>query len=213
MKKLVIMIGPQGSGNHLFSKMFAHNPKVGGWRTLNTNYWEGHPHEPFYDVWTGNRKLELSDFDGFDYWVTSASIPIIHKGENYIVNVVDFYTQAVDLGLEVDVAVITRDVNILTHQQYRVRGGATYPQFVDVLTSLDAIGIDYKILSHESYALLGIRYAYYCMRMFNFPEQLDTLAAHVDLSTNANSKYFHPVCEHWLDNEVHKANEESKHLD
>jgi hypothetical protein len=46
MKKLIILIGPQGSGNHLFSKCFMTSSKIGGWKELLTTYWQGHHKEP-----------------------------------------------------------------------------------------------------------------------------------------------------------------------
>ena len=42
---LLIVTGPQGSGNHLFAKLFNLHPDVYG---LNmTRYWQGHDTEPF----------------------------------------------------------------------------------------------------------------------------------------------------------------------
>ena len=40
-KKLLIITGPQGSGNHLFSRILSTHPEVGGWKSLleADNFW------------------------------------------------------------------------------------------------------------------------------------------------------------------------------
>ena len=37
MKKLLIITGPQGSGNHLFSRILSTGTQVGGWKGLLEN--------------------------------------------------------------------------------------------------------------------------------------------------------------------------------
>ena len=44
---LVIMTGPQGAGNHLFSKALGQNSELYGWQQLQQQYWEGHDKEPY----------------------------------------------------------------------------------------------------------------------------------------------------------------------
>ena len=47
-KTLVILTGPQGSGNHLWSKILSLHADVFGWKSLLDNYWEAHRiSEPF----------------------------------------------------------------------------------------------------------------------------------------------------------------------
>ena len=40
MKTLAVLTGPQGSGNHLWSKIFSLHEDVFGWKSLLDNYWE-----------------------------------------------------------------------------------------------------------------------------------------------------------------------------
>lgn len=209
MKKLIIAAGPQGSGNHLFSKMFASNPYVGGWKNLNETFWEGHHHEPFYYVWRGDRKLAIEDFDGSDYWVTSVSIPVIIKGENFNVDIIDFYNQAKDLGIDVQLGIITRDKNILEHQQTRVREQSTIHNFMEMLDKVDAKGIKYHMFSHESLILHGSRYASYIMDLVGYPNKFDEDVIKQIVEHNSNKKYMNYVNEYWLDEEVIKAKKES----
>ena len=54
--KLILLTGPQGSGNHMWSKLFAMHPVVTGW--VMQNYWEGHHEEPFAEYWDNPDKLK-----------------------------------------------------------------------------------------------------------------------------------------------------------
>ena len=38
-KQMLIVTGPQGAGNHLWSKIFSLHPKVYGWKSLLENYY------------------------------------------------------------------------------------------------------------------------------------------------------------------------------
>ena len=46
MKKLLIVTGPQGSGNHLFARLFSLHPNVMGWEKLHDKYWVPSDEEP-----------------------------------------------------------------------------------------------------------------------------------------------------------------------
>ncbi len=199
------MTGPQGSGNHMFSKMFASNPHVGGWKSLNKTFWEGHHIEPFYYVWRGDRKLAIEDFEGSHYWVTSVSIPVLVKGGNHNVDIIDFYNQAKDLGINVQLGVITRDKNILEHQQTRVRKQSTIHNFMEMLDKVDAEGIKYHMFSHESLVLHGSRYTSYIMDLVGYPNEFDKDIIDEIVKHNSNKKYMKYVDEYWLDEEIVKA--------
>ena len=62
MAKMLILIGPQGAGNHLWSKIFSLHAEVFGWKSLLENYWEAHRFsEPFAQHWRDHSLLK--DFD------------------------------------------------------------------------------------------------------------------------------------------------------
>ena len=61
--KLILLTGPQGSGNHMWSKLFAMHPVVTGW--VMQNYWEGHHEEPFAEYWDNPDKLKEFDESRF----------------------------------------------------------------------------------------------------------------------------------------------------
>ena len=46
MKKLLIVTGPQGSGNHLFARLFSLHENVIGWEKLHEKYWVPSAQEP-----------------------------------------------------------------------------------------------------------------------------------------------------------------------
>ena len=48
--KLLILTGPQGSGNHLFAKIFSSHESVRGW-DMEHDEWEGHHVERFSLYW------------------------------------------------------------------------------------------------------------------------------------------------------------------
>ena len=116
MKKLYIITGPQGSGNHLWAKILSAHEDVFGWEM--EDYWEGHHKEPFAKVWTGEQSL--NDLPLKQYNVTSISCPYVWQGVNRIPDYERLIQEAKDLNIDVQFIVIGRDENILLMQQQRV---------------------------------------------------------------------------------------------
>ena len=78
--KLILLTGPQGSGNHMWSKLFAMHPVVTGW--VMQNYWEGHHEEPFAQYWENPDKLKEFEIpENKKYFVTSISCPYFKDGK------------------------------------------------------------------------------------------------------------------------------------
>jgi hypothetical protein len=79
MAKMLILTGPQGAGNHLWSKVLSLHPKVYGWKTLLENYWEAHRFaEPFAQHWRDHTLLKSFDWSQSEYYFTSISLPLYH---------------------------------------------------------------------------------------------------------------------------------------
>lgn len=139
MKTIAILTGPQGSGNHLWSKIFSLHEDVFGWKSLLENYWEAHRvTEPFAQCWKNTELLKEFDWDQSDYFFTSISVPlgIASQGTKWCPNVPAF-TQAVEeLGIQTKVLVIGRDQNILRNQQSRLREESTVRHFLDQLPKM-----------------------------------------------------------------------------
>ena len=63
MKKLLIVTGPQGSGNHLFARLFSAHPNVKGWESLHDKYWVPSDEEPFARYWVHPEELKKEFFE------------------------------------------------------------------------------------------------------------------------------------------------------
>jgi len=149
MKHLLILTGPQGSGNHLFSKIFAESPFVFGWSELREKYWVPHDKEPFAEAWHDPGLLGDVDWEGKSFAVTSISCPYAYKGETVEPDYKGFIGAAQNLGYIVEVAIIGRDQNILKYQQERVRRTHSAPRFekhLDYLCKFDPIFLSTELL-------------------------------------------------------------------
>jgi hypothetical protein len=204
MKQMLIITGPQGSGNHVFSKVFALHDKVFGWSSLNETYWEGHQYEPFYQHWHDPKLLSEFDWTQSDYYVTSISCPYVYDGEQTIPDYTSFIQEATK-HCDVQLAIIGRDQNILEMQQTRVRGEHTTPYLTSLLYKYHPT----IFLSQELLYLYKEKYLQSVAKQLDWPvawwnEELDNI-----LKEDANKKYINPVKEHWLDKEVKKAIKDS----
>ena len=207
-KRMLIMTGPQGSGNHLFSKIFALHDEVYGWESLLYTYWEGHHHEPFAEMWNDPELLDAFDWSCADYFVTSVSCPFVSNGKPIVPDYRNFIRYA-SRHVDVQLAIIGRDQNILQAQQTRVRGEHTTSQALDAIKKLIHMWPT-NFLSQELLYLYKESYLASLAKDMNWPicwweKEIDNI-----LTEDANKKYISPVKEHWLDNEVKKAIKDSK---
>ena len=74
-KRLLITTGPQGSGNHLFARVFSQHPEVVGWDKLKENYWVPSDEEPFARYWVYPEELE---FPEGDFFLANVSVPFFY---------------------------------------------------------------------------------------------------------------------------------------
>lgn len=206
-KKLLIVTGPQGSGNHLWSKIFAHSPRVQGWKELTETYWLGHPHEPFSEIWR-DPSIFLDLEWPHEYYHTGISCPYVHKASNGSVlddsktaNIPcydNFINHAKQAGFEIVIAIITRDKNILEKQQMRLRLKRTTNMFLDqyrnVLLKYNPIHI-----STESLYLYEDLYLKHISELLDFPIEVPEEKLKEILKDNANAKYIQFVNDYWLD--------------
>ena len=195
MKTLLIVTGPQGSGNHLWSKVFAATEGVYGWKDLNNNYWIPHDQEPFAEAWHDPTKLKYIDFG--DYGVTSISCPYAYRGETVEPDYEKFINLAKALGYNLRLAIIGRDQNVIHHQQVRVRGVYSYPRFDRKLPGLFLHNPVF--LSTELLYLYRIHYVRSLIKQLNFPVYITEEQLEVILQQDPNSKYFAPALEQPLD--------------
>jgi hypothetical protein len=196
---LLIITGPQGSGNHLFSKIFALADQVQGWSALNQQYWIGHDQEPFARYW--HDPVLLDQFDWQEkYYVTSISCPYVYCGETIIPDYAAFISRC---PVPVRLAIIGRDQTILEYQQSRVRGRQTKQEFLNTIN--DLMKYDPTFISQELLYLYGANYIKSLGQQLDFPVSQDVTAINEILKEDANKKYIEPVTNHWLDEEVKRA--------
>jgi hypothetical protein len=196
-KQLLILTGPQGSGNHLWSKIFALYPRVFAWQALLDEYWIGHDQEPFAEYWQYPERLATFDWSQSDYFVTSISCPYMLNGERTVPDFAKFIHAVEALGHCVKLAILGRDQNIVGMQETRVRGEPTLETAIN----------EYKKLSGQlpyflSYELLHLYRGEY-LKMLNvhmkFPVECSESAIAPILTEDTNAKYFQAVAHHPTD--------------
>lgn len=196
-KTLLILTGPQGSGNHLWSKIFALHPDVHGWHGLLHEYWIGHDQEPFAACWENSDLLKDFKWSSADYFVTSISTPYMNNGERTVPDIVPFAATAMGLGIRVKIAVIGRDRNILTYQQTRVRGESTFNIALaeyEKLKTWDPVFLSYELLH-----LYQELYLQQVAKQLEFPIDYKHPQLNNILVDDTNSKYFQSVVHHPTD--------------
>ena len=208
MARLLILTGPQGSGNHLFSKCLALHEDVFGWKTLLNTYWEGHHHEPFAKYWEDPLLLHSFDWTQSEYFVTSISCPYYNDQKPKIPLFERFVNTAEEYVDSIDVAIIDRDQNILKYQQERVRGKHTTPLAHDHFKWLME-NTECRFLSQELLYLYTQKYLEQVSRDLDWPIAYWDPEVDEILKKDANEKYIKDVHEYWLDFEVHRAVKES----
>lgn len=200
MKHLLIITGPQGSGNHLFSRLLSLHPKVAGWEELLDKYWVPSDQEPFAEYWRDPDLLTASVFDDKDYHLANVSCPFFFDGQRMIPKILEVARRAASFGVDVKIAIIVRDQNINQLQQMRVRGMHTTPiaqeyYYNELLPS----EFDVHFLDHEAFFLHTTHYLRYVSRILDFPIAWDDPEIMRFITEDANHKYIKYVNEHWLD--------------
>jgi len=203
MKRLLIITGPQGSGNHLFSRVLSQHPAVAGWDEMLSNYWVPSDQEPFAEYWVSPEKLEASHFDGKDYHLANVSCPFFFDGVRYVPKIVEVARRAESFGVDVQVAIIVRDQNINQVQQMRVRKQHTTPIAQEYYyNTLLPSGFPVHFLDHEAFFLHKQHYIKWVGQITQFPVETDPEKLMSFISEDANHKYVKYIDEHWLDEYV-----------
>ena len=200
MKTLTILTGPQGSGNHLWSKIFSLHEDVYGWKSLLDNYWEAHRYsEPFAACWRDPELLSQFDFSSHDHYFTSISVPlgIQSKGTKWCPDIKEFGLKAQDLGMNVKICVIGRDQTILKNQQKRIREESTIRHFYDALKDIQGA---FPCPIYLSYELLYLYKQEYLKSLdLGFPIAWYDKRVNEILEQDANAKYINYVKDNPLD--------------
>lgn len=202
-KKLLIITGPQGSGNHLFSRLLSLHPEVSGWGELLDKYWVPSDQEPFADFWVEPNKLNADQFADYQYHLANVSCPFMYDGVRYVPKILEVAKRASLMGIEVQIGIIVRDQNINAEQQKRVRGEVTTPIAQDYYYNiLLKSNFPVHFLDHEAFFLHKEHYLRWLAKVLDFPVELDTKKINQFIDKDANHKYIKYVEEYWLDQEV-----------
>jgi len=195
MKTVLILTGPQGSGNHLWSKIFALHPQVWGWSALLNDYWIGHDQEPFAAYWQAPEQLKYFKWAQSDWYVTSMSVPYMMNGQPTVPDFKAFVAKLQIAGVRIKFAVLGRDKNIVEMQQTRVRGA---PTLATALAEFDQLAAP-VFLSYEMLHLYGRKYLENVQQQLAFPIAVtDPRLQHI-LAEDTNAKYFTPIQHHPTD--------------
>ena len=182
---MLILTGPQGSGNHMWAKLFALHPWVQGWSALLSTYWIGHDQEPWADCWRDPGLLRRRNWGTHNYYVTSISTPYMSGGKFIQPDFRSFVRGCQDSGVQVKFAVLGRDRNILAHQQRRVRNCQTLDQ---ALAEFSGLAAPY-FLSYELVHLYGTKYLESVSQHLAFPMATQDPRIHEILAEDTNAKY------------------------
>ena len=198
MAKMLILTGPQGAGNHLWSKVLSLHHEVYGWKTLLENYWEAHRFaEPFAQHWRDHSLLKSFDWSQSEYYFTSISLPLGIVGHDvnpiWMPDLQGFAATVLGCGVEVEIAVVGRDQTILSNQQTRIRTQSTLPLFLEQLPKIwNPIFLSYELLYlYKQDYLKSLK--------LNIPVAWDDPNINTILENDSNLKYIHYVDEYVLD--------------
>ncbi len=202
-KKLLIITGPQGSGNHLFSRILSLHSEVAGWSELIDKYWVPSDREPFADYWVNPDLLTSEQFKDKDYHLANVSCPFMYDGVRYVPKILEVARRSRDLGVDVKIAIIVRDQNINALQQRRVRGEVTTPIAQDYYyNTLLNSEFPVSFLDHEAFFLHKQHYIRWVGEIMGFPVETNPELLNKFIDQDANHKYVKYVDEYWLDSEV-----------
>jgi hypothetical protein len=195
---MLILTGPQGAGNHLWSKILSLHPEVYGWKTLLDNYWEAHRFaEPFAQHWKNHSLLTKFDWTQSEYYFTSISCPLGIVGSDvnpiWIPNIAGFANTVKACGVDVEFAVVGRDQTILANQQTRIRTQPTLLSFLEQLAKISApVFLSYELLYLYQQAYL--KSLNLIIPIAHNDPRIDEI-----LAEDANVKYIHSVDYNELD--------------
>jgi len=203
MTRLVLLTGPQGSGNHLFSRIFALIPNSYGWDELLEKEWVGHDKEPFATYWRDPEKLNQFDWSVSDTYIVSISCPYVDEGVTKIPQYKEFLEVADKYVDRIDVIIIGRDRNILEFQQERVRGKPStniFLKYLDILTKYNIIFVSQELL----YLYRGF-YISNILSQLSINEIVNTSKLSDIIAIDMNQKYIQKVGSGYYDEMARRA--------
>ena len=199
MTNILVITGPQGTGNHVFSKVLSMHKDVYGWDQLLREYWVNHDAAPFKDIWREPEKID-SYFWNEPNYVLSVSGPYVENIDGVRHTVYPNYKEVLERLSKkgnLMVGIIGRDQNITAQNQVRKRGVESYHNFLNKIDDL----LEYKhtFLSVELLYMFRHQYVKSLNSVLNIPVDYVNEKLHYILNKDPNAKYVHYVEHSWLD--------------
>lgn len=189
---VLLITGPQGSGNHIWSKVLS------TW--ADDEYWVGHKDEPHSHLWSDVEQWSTHNFTEVDT-IISVSCPFAVGGRTDYPNITRWREIMTQRNIPHEVAVISRDMTINDYQNQRVRPVNNYKNSIEFLNKLQ---VD-AYLSTETLYIYKEKYLNVLNSQLNFPIHYEVQKLYTTLSQSFNEKYIHYVEESTLDLEVAKV--------
>ena len=199
MTNILVITGPQGTGNHVFSKVLSMHKDVYGWDQLLREYWVNHDAAPFKDIWREPEKID-SYFWKEPNYVLSVSGPYVENIDGVKHTVYPNYKEVLKRLSEkgnLMVGIIGRDQNITAQNQVRKRGVESYHNFLNKIE--DLVEYNHTFLSVELLYMFRHQYVKHLNTVLNIPVDSTDERLHYILNKDPNAKYVHYVEHSWLD--------------
>ena len=202
MANILVISGPQGTGNHVFSKVLSMHSNVHGWDQLLREYWVNHDNAPYKDIWNTPEHINAYDWTEHENYVLSVSGPYVDKNHSNGVRQTKYPDYAEVLRRlnekgNLQVGIIGRDQNITAQNQLRKRGVESLHNYLNKIDDL----MEYKhtFLSVELLYMFRHQYVKSLDSVLDIPVDYSNEKLHYILNKDPNAKYVHYVENSWLD--------------
>ncbi len=201
MKPTILVItGPQGTGNHLFSKVLSLHSDVQGWDQLLREYWINHDAAPFKQIWNNPETIDEYDWSTHNNYVLSVSGPYVEKIDGTRHTIYPNYKEVLRKLNEkgnLQVGIIGRDQNITAQNQLRKRGVESLHNYLNKIE--DIVEYRHTFLSVELLYMFRHQYVKSLDSVLDIPVDYTNERLHYILNKDPNAKYVHYVEHSWLD--------------
>jgi len=201
MANILVISGPQGTGNHVFSKVFSMHSNVHGWDQLLREYWINHDNAPFKDIWNTPENINNYDWTEHENYVLSVSGPYVDKDamgvrQTKYPNYKEVLRRLNEKG-NLQVGIIGRDQNITAQNQLRKRGVESLHNYLNKIE--DIMEYRHTFLSVELLYMFRHQYVKSLDSVLDIPVDYTNERLHYILNKDPNAKYVHYVENSWLD--------------
>jgi len=200
MANILVISGPQGTGNHVFSKVLSMHSNVHGWDQLLREYWINHDNAPFKDIWNTPENIDNYDWTKHENYVLSVSGPYVDKDNGVRQTKYPDYKEVLRRLNEkgnLQVGIIGRDQNITAQCQIRKRGVESLHNYLNKIE--DIIEYRHTFLSVELLYLFRHQYVKSLDNVLDIPVDWSNERLHYILNKDPNAKYVKYVEHSWLD--------------